>query len=459
MNRLLVCVLPALLLAEVASVAFAQTGDLQVEIQKPASELRLESWETSIEVEGGASIFGGVKYLDLFLVMDSSKSLRRTDPKDYRAAGAIGLVTNLSAKSDIRIGVVEFDKNAELVAPLTPNRAAVIAALDGLDRSGDTNLAAGIETALAGFEEGARPDSSRVMLLFTDGKSNAKRARWAMEEARRRGVAIHTLLLGSDEQGAKLLREIAEGSGGSFVRVTDPAKLPEAFLNLRTTGIEHVDLRVNGSSPIPTALTGGTFSARVPLQVGENEIVATATSLDGRDARGLRHGDRLRPAHDLASIRPPTERSTPTARARPRSRARSPPSRTLARGPGAKPRPGCAERRSGRQRLTALRDDAGRRPLPRARPPPEGREPHRGDGHQQRRAGGGRRDHRDRPLAGLRGAAGRGDAGRGARPLHLRSRRRDRLRRLEQHVGTDRRPGQDQHRQGDPPGRPRMASR
>jgi Mg-chelatase subunit ChlD len=269
-------------LAAAVPVAFAQTGNLKVEIQKPASGLRLESWETSIEVEGGASIFGGVKYLDLFLVMDSSKSLRRTDPKDYRAAGAIGLVTNLSAKSDIRIGVVEFDKNAELVAPLTPNRAAVIAALDGLDRSGDTNLAAGIEAALAGFEEGARPDSSRVMLLFTDGKSDAKRARWAMDAARRRGVAIHTLLLGSDEQGAKLLREIAEGSGGSFVHVTDPTRLPEAFLNLRTTGIEHVALHVNGSSPIPTVLTGGTFSARVPLQVGENDIVAIATSLDGR---------------------------------------------------------------------------------------------------------------------------------------------------------------------------------
>ena len=214
--------------------------------------------------------------------MDSSKSLRRTDPKDYRAQGAIGLVSNLSAKSDIRIGVVEFDRNAELVAPLTPNRAAVIAALRDLDRNGTTDLADGIETALAGFEEGARPDSSRVILLFTDGKSNAKKARRAMEEARRRGVAIHTLLLGSDKKGAEILREIAGGSGGSFVRVTDPAKLPEAFLNLRTTGIERVTLRVNDSSPIPTELTGGGFRARVPLEVGENEIVATATDLDGR---------------------------------------------------------------------------------------------------------------------------------------------------------------------------------
>ena len=43
--------------------------------------------------------------------------------------------------------------------------------------------------------------------------------------------------------------------------MTDPAKLPEAFLNLRTTGVERVVLRVNGSAPIATRLIGGHFSA------------------------------------------------------------------------------------------------------------------------------------------------------------------------------------------------------
>jgi Mg-chelatase subunit ChlD len=282
MRRLVTAVIAWIALATGAPVASAQMGDLKVAIQKPTSGLQLQSWETSIEVVGGASVFGGVKHLDLFLVLDSSKSLRRTDPKDFRAAGAIGLVRNLPAKSDIQIGVIEFDRNAELVAPLTANRETVIAALRSLDRSGPTDLAEAIETAAAGFEAGARPGSSRVMLLFTDGQSNAKLALRAMEEARRRRVAIHTLQLGSDENGAEILREIAAGTGGSFVRVTDPAKLPEAFLSLRTTGIESVALRVNGSSPIPTELAGGTFSARVPLRVGENQIVARARSLDGR---------------------------------------------------------------------------------------------------------------------------------------------------------------------------------
>jgi uncharacterized protein YegL len=229
----------------------APKGELKVEIRKPAPDLRLTNWETSIEVEGGASVFGGVRFLDLILVLDTSKSLRRNDPRDYRTLGAGGLVENLPAKSDVQIGVVDFDSNGELALPLTADRAAVIESLHKLDQSGRTNIAAGIRLALEELNRNARPDSSRVILLFTDGLSNAKKAREAMDEAQQRGVAIHTLLLGSSKKGTAILRELAEGTGASFVRVTDPAKLPEAFLNLRTTGVDSVSLRVNDSPPHP----------------------------------------------------------------------------------------------------------------------------------------------------------------------------------------------------------------
>jgi len=270
------------ILLSAAADTVADVGTMRIEIDQPPADLLLRSWETSTEVEGGASIFGGVKYLDLFFVIDTSKSLQRTDPKDHRAAGAVGLVRALPEQSDIRIGLVDFDRNAELITPLTPDHAAVIRALNNLDQIGATDIAEGIETALAGFAENARPDSSRVMLLFTDGKSNEKEARRAMEQARADGVAIHTLQLGSNDDGSDILREIAMGTGGSFTRVTDPSRLPEAFLNLRTTGIERVTLQVNGSTPQLAELIAGRFRGRVPLSVGENLIVATATSLDGR---------------------------------------------------------------------------------------------------------------------------------------------------------------------------------
>ncbi|MGI9590038.1 MAG: vWA domain-containing protein, partial [Myxococcota bacterium] len=269
-----------LLLVVWAAGASAQ-GELQVEIHEPANGALLSSLEPEISVVGGASIFGGVKQLDLFLVLDTSKSLKDTDPRDYRVRGSVALVQSLPAKSDIHVGVVDVDGNAELIQPLTSNRRRVVAALQSLDRHGTTDLAAGIRAALGGFGRDARPGSSRVMLLFTDGKSNEKRARAAMDEARASGVAIHTLLLGKDSKGTQILRAIAEGTGGSFLRVTNPSRLPEAFLNLKTTGVESVTLSVNGGAPIDAPLAGGTFTARVPVLPGTNRIVAIATSLEG----------------------------------------------------------------------------------------------------------------------------------------------------------------------------------
>jgi hypothetical protein len=118
-------------------------------------------------------------------------------------------------------------------------------------------------------------------MLFTDGMSNTNKAYDAAIEATKRGITIQTLMLGSSNQGNKILDTIAWATGGSFLPVSDPAMLPEAFLNLRTTGVESVTLSVNGAAPVLARLAGGTFAASVPLGIGENHIVASATSLSG----------------------------------------------------------------------------------------------------------------------------------------------------------------------------------
>jgi Mg-chelatase subunit ChlD len=266
---------------DVESSSDASGRELQVEIQSPAANFVVEDGATTIEVEGVASAIGGVRYLDIMFVMDTSQSLRRSDPQDYRAQGAIGLVNNLSPKSDIKIGVVSFDSKSELAQPMTSDREAVIDVLRQLPRNGNTNLAAGIDSAVAELEKNGRPGSSRVIMLFTDGMSSRNKAYDAAVEATRRGITIQSLLLGSSSQGTRILDNIAWATGGSFLPVADPEKLPEAFLNLRTTGVDSVTLSVNGSEPVPAKLAGGTFSASLPIDIGENRIIAFATSLDG----------------------------------------------------------------------------------------------------------------------------------------------------------------------------------
>ena len=266
---------------QAATAATAPNG-LEIEIQSPSPDFVANSGEKVIEVEGVASTIGGVRYLDMIFVMDTSTSLRSTDPKDYRSAGAIGLVENLSPRSDIKIGVVSFDSSGELVQPMTSDRRLVTQALRDMPRSGSTNLAAGIKTALKELKAHGRPGSSRVIMLFTDGQSNRRAAHAAAVEAHGQGATIQTLLLGSSKTGTEILDEISWATGGSLVRVEDPSMLPQAFLDLRTTGVDTVTLSVNGSAPVPARLAGGTFIGSVPLATGENRIVALATSIDGR---------------------------------------------------------------------------------------------------------------------------------------------------------------------------------
>jgi Mg-chelatase subunit ChlD len=255
---------------------------LQIEIQSPSVDFSAVQGETSVAVEGIASAIGGVRYLDMIFVMDTSQSLRSTDPSDFRSVGAIGLVKSLSPRSDIKIGVVSFDSKGALVQPMTSERDRVVTALRDLPRSGSTNLAAGLSTALRELEMNGRPGSSRVIMLFTDGKSNEKKAYEAAIQSHHQGVTVQTLLLGSDTRGTSILDTVAWATGGSFVQVTDPTMLPKAFLDLRTTGVDSVTLSVNGSEPVAATLRGGTFTGNVALEVGENRIIAFATSLTGQ---------------------------------------------------------------------------------------------------------------------------------------------------------------------------------
>ena len=142
-------------------------GELLIEIHPTATELLSTGEPLSVDIEGIASAIGGVRYLDIMFVLDTSMSLRNSDPSDFRSAGSIGLIENLSPKSDTKIGVVSFSDSSKLTQPLTKDRGAVIFALQGLKRAGGTNIAAGIRTALAELQENGRPGSSRVILLIT----------------------------------------------------------------------------------------------------------------------------------------------------------------------------------------------------------------------------------------------------------------------------------------------------
>jgi Mg-chelatase subunit ChlD len=287
--------LAGLLLPGLAVGPASQAGQLRVTLEDPGADGPLTAGQAPVAITGRAEVLGSRPPLEVFLVLDSSKSLRRTDPEGRMVAGARGLAWNLLAMGKTRVGLVDVDTESRLLVPLTSRRDLVPEALERIEPRGRSNLTLGIETALAAFAREGEDGAVRALLLFTDGLAGYGELMEAARSARRQGVAIHTVLLGFESRGASLLQEIAAEARGTFVRMSDPGRLTSAFLDLRATGVEEVTLSVPGRPPVPARIAGTRFEASLPLPAGEHAVTATARGPAGLEAR-----DRL-----LVSVREP----------------------------------------------------------------------------------------------------------------------------------------------------------
>ncbi|QIN78336.1 VWA domain-containing protein [Rubrobacter marinus] len=165
-----------------------------------------------------------LKNLDVVLDIDSSGSMSWNDPRGYRKTASKAFVDAL-IEGD-QAAVVDFDSRAKLLQPLTTDRAAAKAAIDRIDSSGGTNIAAGLETSLNELDRNAKPGHLKAVILLTDGEGYYYDA--LTRRAKDSGVAVYTIGLGysTDEY---LLRSIAEGTGGDFYHVTSAEDLPQVF--------------------------------------------------------------------------------------------------------------------------------------------------------------------------------------------------------------------------------------
>lgn len=264
-----------------ASIALAETEALHIEIQSPPDLQVFSSPRASVDVEGIATLPGAVETLDLMLVIDNSRSLRNADPYSRRIKGALILVDTLRQRGDMQIGLVGLSRESELLVPLTDDRKRLADALRGMTRGAFTEVDEGLRLALDELDEHGRQGASHEVLLLTDGRSDADAIQQITNRARERGAILHTLFLGNDEAGLSMLETAAAATNGTFQRVNRANDLPDLLADFHTTGIEHVTLSVNESTPVPVELDADHFALPMDLTIGENRIVATATRLNG----------------------------------------------------------------------------------------------------------------------------------------------------------------------------------
>lgn len=155
--------------------------------------------------------------VDVVVCLDVSRSMLARDLAPSRLSRARTEIAALAKRAEGgRLGLVVFAGEARLLVPLTRDAASfarIVADAGPLSVArGGTDLAAAISTALAALP--AEGDRTPAILLLTDGDDPEGTARRAAEAARRRGVAVHCLGLGT-ALGAKI--PVPGPSGETFL--------------------------------------------------------------------------------------------------------------------------------------------------------------------------------------------------------------------------------------------------
>jgi len=174
--------------------------------------------------------------LDLILVLDTSGSMRALDAEiDGEWRTRLDLARQVVRRFALeriadgdRVGLVVFGESAFTQSPLTRDGRLLTQALERVEAGmageatalGDA-LALAVKRAVPGAEEStAAPRDGRVVVLLTDGRSNAGAVPpdVAAGIARARGVRVHTVGIGAEGEVAMERPEGAAGRGLRFER-------------------------------------------------------------------------------------------------------------------------------------------------------------------------------------------------------------------------------------------------
>lgn len=139
--------------------------------------------------------------LDIVVALDVSNSMLARDMKPNRLDKAKQEIRSIieRLKGD-RIGLVAFAGEAFVQCPLTLDYAAARFLLGAMDNGSvsvqGTSLSAAIETASRAFVK--EEHKHKVLLLLTDGEDHEKNVEDIADEARRQGIKIYTVGIGSE---------------------------------------------------------------------------------------------------------------------------------------------------------------------------------------------------------------------------------------------------------------------
>ncbi|UUU33842.1 VWA domain-containing protein [Streptomyces sp. CA-210063] len=181
----------------------------------------------------------------LTFVIDVSGSMSEPGRLDL-AQDALRTMTN-RLRDDDSVAIVTFSDEAETVLPMTrldDHRGQIREAVDGLEPTDSTNLAAGVETGYETAVEGLRKGATNRVVLLSDALANtgSTDADTILEriasERREHGITLFGVGVGSD-YGDALMEQLADKGDGHTTYVSTEEEAEKVFCEELP---RHVDL-------------------------------------------------------------------------------------------------------------------------------------------------------------------------------------------------------------------------
>lgn len=165
---------------------------------------------------------GDDAHLNICCVVDESGSMGGEPTMNLRNALS-GFIAALDDNTSI--GIVGFENYYTIHAPMSENHAAAEAAVSQIYASGGTNITAGILGAMEAMRD---CQGRKTVLLMTDGQSDIDMN--VVQEAAANGYVIHTIGFGGVNDD--LLQQIADATGGQYIRAETSTELVRVYLSL-----------------------------------------------------------------------------------------------------------------------------------------------------------------------------------------------------------------------------------
>jgi tight adherence protein B len=170
-----------------------------------------------------------------------------------------------------QIAIVTFNKEVRLLQDFTTDKAALDSALDRISLAAETSVYDGIVRAAALFSESQLQPN---IVVFSDGEDSASASSPAKAQASVVNVGGALFAMGVENDGFKVLEDIAAATGGTASTATDPAGVADLFDSVQATlrkqyVVTYASEVVTGT--VPLTLSVGNQQAVAEFVTGSNQ--------------------------------------------------------------------------------------------------------------------------------------------------------------------------------------------